>query len=164
MKGIAIELHHEPPICPQSVDLEAIHPGVDGRRGQPLLATKIEKEGLELRASRRRREPLVGDQRPERAQPVPSRIAVTNLLYRAEIEDPLALGFIHNSLELPRQQHLGEVEEGAGHRSHGNTLVHRPIGIRQPPHLVEKDAAVPTMAAARRRDLDTRRGRWMKVV
>ena len=87
----------------------------------------------------------------EHAEPMPAARADHRRGGVGGVEEPAELGLPDHARELMRREHVGEVDERARNRRHGNPVVHRDVTRVEPARQVQPD---PLLGPALTRDDD----------
>lgn len=137
MKGVSVELDHQPLPGPEHIHLQPGHEHVDQRWGQMGITADSKEAAFEVRARIGHGRTLLGDQVTERARASPPRAAPQQHPERTEIQDTQTLRRIESTLEVVAVQYVSEIEQRAGDRGHRNPLANRPVIVVKSAHPVK---------------------------
>ena len=113
----AVQLHHQPRVAPEEVDLVAVEERVHLGPGQAVRGTELEEALLQLGPGPRAAGVVVGEDGQQPAVAGPARDRPEARAVEAEV-----LGLVEGALERPSGQDVGEVHERAGGRGDGDAV------------------------------------------
>jgi hypothetical protein len=142
--GVAVGFDHEPLGTPEEIDLERLglehEPGVDlGPRQRGALAEDQERL-LEVGSSHGRADLVLAQRRPQPSAAGDGPEPAQQLVHGAEIEETQHFGLVAGPLEGATVDDASQVEESAGHRGAGDSLVDGGVGSADADRSVKLDA------------------------